>query len=784
MGLHVFPKFHCFLLLLWLPLSSSTETPNVASGIITKPGCQDKCGNVSIPYPFGIGDGCFLDEWFKITCNETHFNPPKPMYEDNIVSNLSIPDGQMTAEVSIARRFSDAKTTNTSSASLRKFTFSSTENKFIAIGCNIVALLGLNEVDDHTATGCLSTCSSTTKGITNGSCTGTGCCVASIPPGLTKYLASISYINNTLRDLNFNPISYAFLAEESSFNFSTAYLKNFKNNGTETVPVVIDWTIGYVSCDDAKRNLASYACGPNTDCISGSNSVPGYRCTCKKGYEGNPFLNSTTGGCQDIDECSKDIYPCKAPGSLCNNTDGDYSCYCPPKHRSHYNDGILINCLEQSNEGKFYKIIIAACLSFTLLLVTSFWLYWGYRKRKHMQLKEELYKRNGGLFLNRLLKEREEDTASSIGGSSRERKGRSIVTIYTEKELSKATNNYHESQILGRGGFGTVYKGTLLNGEVVAIKKTKVVDRKQSEQFINEIVVLSQINHKNVVQLLGCCLESEVPLLVYEFVTNGTLHQHLHESRESQAASDILSWENRLRIAAEVAGSLAYLHAEASIPIIHRDVKSSNVLLDKDYRAKVSDFGASRLIPTDQDQLSTVVQGTFGYLDPEYMQSEQLTEKSDVYSFGVLLAELLTGEAVICFKRPVEDKNLSSYFLSSIRKGRLFAILDSSLVRNENELISSVHGHQQIQLMGELAQKCLRVKGEKRPTMKEVAMVLHGLMVLSSNKPDVLDDDDIDEDDSKIRLDLLESSELSYTDSMTTIGDTSKGILALETEGR
>ncbi|XP_026404700.1 putative wall-associated receptor kinase-like 16 [Papaver somniferum] len=789
MALHVFLKFHCFLLLLWLPLSSTTETPNVASGVI-KPGCQDKCGNVSIPYPFGIGDGCFLDKWFEITCNETLFNTPKPMYDNITVSNLSIPDGQMTAEVSIARRFSDkkipGKLSNTSSASLGKFTFSSTKNKFIAIGCDIMGLLGLNEVDDHTATGCLSTCSSTTNGITNGSCTGTGCCVASIPPGLRAYLASVSYLDkNRTDDLSFNPISYAFLAEESSFNFSTAYLKNFKNKGTETVPVVIDWTIGNKSCDDAKRNLASYACGPNTDCISGSNSVPGYRCTCKEGYEGNPFLDITTGGCQDIDECSKDINPCKGSASLCRNTVGNYTCDCPPKHRSRYNNDIQ-HCFEQSNEAKFYKIIISACLSFTLLLVTSFWLYWGYRKRKHMKLKEELYKRNGGLFLNRLLKEREEDIANSIDGSSRERKGRSIVTIYSEEELRKATDNYHESQILGRGGFGTVYKGTLLNGEVVAIKKTKVVDRKQNEQFINEIVVLSQINHKNVVQLLGCCLESEVPLLVYEFVTNGTLHQHLHESRESQAGSDILSWENRLRIAAEVSGSLAYLHAEASIPIIHRDVKSSNVLLDKYYRAKVSDFGASRLIPTDQDQLSTVVQGTFGYLDPEYMQTEQLTEKSDVYSFGVLLAELLTGEAVICFKRPVEDKNLSSYFLSSIRKGRLFAIIDSSLVRNESELISSsVHGHQQIQQMGELAQKCLRVQGEKRPTMKEVAMVLHGLMGLSSDKPDVLDDEDIGDDDSKIRLHLLESTELlSYTDSMSTMGDTSKGILPLETEGR
>ncbi|KAI3952273.1 hypothetical protein MKW92_003466, partial [Papaver armeniacum] len=336
MALHVFPKFHCFLLLLWLPLSSTTETPNVASGVITKPGCQDKCGNVSIPYPFGIGDGCFLDEWFEITCNETLFNPPKPMYKDIIVSNLSIPDGQMTAEVSIARRFSDKKISNTSSASLRKFTFSSTKNKFIAIVCNIVALLGLNEVDAHTATGCF-----------------TGCCVASIPPGLRGYLASVIYMNN-LTDLSFNPISYAFLAEESSFNFSTAYLKNFKNSGTETVPVVIDWTIGNETCDGAKRNLTSYACGPNTDCIQG-NSVPGLE-RAMKGILFSTVLLVVAKVCNtDIDECSKD--PCKGSGSLCRNTVGNYTCYCPPRHRSRYNNDIL-DCFEQSNEGKFYKIII------------------------------------------------------------------------------------------------------------------------------------------------------------------------------------------------------------------------------------------------------------------------------------------------------------------------------------------------------------------------------------------------------------------------------------------
>ncbi|KAI3870934.1 hypothetical protein MKX03_025122 [Papaver bracteatum] len=230
-------------------------------------------------------------------------------------------------------------------------------------------------------------------------------------------------------------------------------------------------------------------------------------------------------------------------------------------------------------------------------------------------------------------------------------------------------------------------KGTLSNGKVVAIKKTKIVDMNQNEQFINEIVVLSQINHKNVVQLLGCCLESEVPLLVYEYIANGTLHQHLHERRKGYAT---LSWENRLRIASEVAGSLTYLHSEASIPIIHRDIKSGNVLLDDDYKAKVADFGGSRLNPTDEAQLSTVFQGTFGYLDPEYMQSSQLTDKSDVYSFGVLLVELLTGKVVFSSHRTEEDRNLASYFLSYMKTNRFFAIIDGCLVQNDIERVGSV----------------------------------------------------------------------------------------------
>ncbi|MBA0667866.1 hypothetical protein Goklo_000883 [Gossypium klotzschianum] len=236
------------------------------------------------------------------------------------------------------------------------------------------------------------------------------------------------------------------------------------------------------------------------------------------------------------------------------------------------------------------------------------WIYWGVQKRKLIKLKEKFFQQNGGLMLQQKLSNGSIETAK----------------IYTAEELKKATNNYHKSRVLGQGGYGTVYKGIFPDNKVVAIKKSK---------------------------LLGCCLETEVPLLVYEFITNGTLADHLH----NKLSASSLPWEMRLKVAAETARALAYLYSATSMPIIHKDVKTSNILLDNSYTTKVSDFGASRLVPLDQTQLTTLVQGTLGYLDPEYFHSSQLTEKSDVYSFGVVLLELLTGKQALAFDRPEKE---------------------------------------------------------------------------------------------------------------------------------
>ncbi|XP_048502056.1 wall-associated receptor kinase-like 10 isoform X1 [Beta vulgaris subsp. vulgaris] len=346
-------------------------------------------------------------------------------------------------------------------------------------------------------------------------------------------------------------------------------------------------------------------------------------------------------------------------------------------------------------------------LSFVFLFVLMLlsWIYLTIRRKKLKEKREKFFGQNGGLLLKELLPQN--------GGTIESSK------IFSAKELRIATKNYSDDFILGRGGFGMVYKGILKDGSEVAIKKSKVDDQDENQikQFINEVVILTQIKHRNVVKLIGCCLETEIPLLVYEFISNGTLSEHIHKGSASW-----LTWENCVRVAAEAADALAYLHSAVSTPILHRDVKTANILIDESYTVKIADFGASRPAPVAKIQAATKLLGTRGYIDPECYQIGQLTDKSDVYSFGVVLAEILTKEkAVISERKMGEDyfNFLGGYFVKSIKKGCLMEILDPQLVKeaSEEKLVS----------VANLVKRCLNLKGESRPTMREVALELESL---------------------------------------------------------
>ncbi|KAJ0247445.1 Wall-associated receptor kinase-like 17 [Hirschfeldia incana] len=341
----------------------------------------------------------------------------------------------------------------------------------------------------------------------------------------------------------------------------------------------------------------------------------------------------------------------------------------------------------------------------------------------------KFFKRNGGLLLQQELNTRQGNVEPT--------------RIFSSKELEKATDNFSENRVLGHGGQGTVYKGMLVDGRMVAVKKSKIIDEDKLQEFINEVVILSQINHRHIVKLLGCCLETEVPILVYEFILNGNLFQHIHEKSEDYT----MIWGMRLRIAVDMAGALSYLHSSANSPIYHRDIKSSNILLDEKYRAKVADFGTSRSITIDQTHWTTVVSGTVGYLDPEYYRSSQYTEKSDVYSFGVVLAELITGDKpVIMIQHTQEIISLAEHFRLAMKENRLSDTMDAR-IRDDCK-------PEQVMAVAKLAMKCLSSKGKKRPNMREVYTELERICTSPEEDSQVQVQNDDEEDEEEEEEDM------------------------------
>lgn len=282
---------------------------------------------------------------------------------------------------------------------------------------------------------------------------------------------------------------------------------------------------------------------------------------------------------------------------------------------------------------------------------------------------------------------------------------------FTFKQLDEATKGFASSGMLGNGAFGTVYAGTLEDNRRVAVKRIHYLSFHGLQQIANEVNVLSSVQHRNLVRLLGCCIEGGDPLLVFEFVSNGTLAEHLQRERGHG-----LDWFTRLTIAAETADALAYLHS-MDPPIFHRDVKSTNILLDEDFNTKVADFGISRmgLSLSEGSHVSTAPQGTPGYVDPEYHQNFHLSDKSDVYSFGVVLMEIITALKPVDFSREKKQVNLAALAVAKIGSGSVDDIIDKFLQADKRPNIRAM-----VQRVAELAFRCLAFDKDVRPSMAEV----------------------------------------------------------------
>ncbi|KAL4204524.1 hypothetical protein AMTRI_Chr01g110310 [Amborella trichopoda] len=292
------------------------------------------------------------------------------------------------------------------------------------------------------------------------------------------------------------------------------------------------------------------------------------------------------------------------------------------------------------------------------------------------------------------------------------------IQVYTYKQLYSATNGFSSGNIIGHGGFGSVYRGVLPDGRRIAVKLMDRSGKQGEEEFTMEVELLSRLRSPYLLGLLGHCSDNEHKLLVYEYMANGSLQELLYLDNGSNGGASKLEWETRLRIALDAAKGLEYLHEHVNPPIIHRDFKSSNILLDKNFHAKVSDFGLAKLGSEKAGgHVSTRVLGTQGYVAPEYALTGHLTTKSDVYSYGVVLLELLTGRVPVDMKRPPGECVLVSWALPRLTdREKVIEIMDPAL-EGQYSMKDAIQ-------VAAIAAMCVQAEGDYRPLMADVVQSL------------------------------------------------------------
>ncbi|XVE55050.1 hypothetical protein DITRI_Ditri03aG0130100 [Diplodiscus trichospermus] len=426
---------------------------------------------------------------------------------------------------------------------------------------------------------------------------------------------------------------------------------------------------------------------------------------------------------------SSPVFPEVLPGP-CRKT-----CPCGPvpgSGRFCSNDGSVCQacnvCTSNKMNGRMVAFLIVGCVgSFSLLLVVGFFVFRycksrGCRVHDSGRLDETGAPDNG-------VSNQPETSQAPLAPAVLEKRLSQLTSIGTAGRLEEfclealiqATNNFSEDHKIGIGSFGSVYQARLDDGREVAIKRAEITStssyaigtKRQEDKdnaFVNELEYLPRLHHKNLVQLLGFCEDFNERVLVYEYMNNGTLHDHLHKFQNSS----FMSWPTRLKIALDAARGIEYLHEYAVPTIIHRDIKSSNILLDATWTAKVSDFGLSLLGPgDDESHISRRAAGTVGYMDPEYYRLQQLTTKSDVYSFGVVLLELLSGQKAIHRNENGAPRNVVDFVVPYILRHEIHRVLDSKVPPPTPFEIEAVA------YVGYLAADCVRPEGRDRPTMTE-----------------------------------------------------------------